>query len=133
MNAKAFKTLVIRELWEHRSLVWAPVVTAALLVIGTLLSAQGTGSVQINLDGNDSSFFARLSTDPTVNSQLFGIWTSSLIVPQAFVGFLVMLGCALVIERQLRAIGKVGVADIAATLRNSKIASARIRDRFPRD
>lgn len=51
----------------------------------------------------------------------------------AFVGFLVMLGCALVIERQLRAIGKVGVADIAATLRNSKIASARIRDRFPRD
>lgn len=60
MNAQAFKTLVTRELWEHRSLVWAPVVTAALLVIGTLLSAQGTGSVQINLDGNDSSFFARL-------------------------------------------------------------------------
>jgi hypothetical protein len=51
----------------------------------------------------------------------------------AFVGFLVMLACALVIERQLRAIGKVGVQDIAATLRNSKIGSARIRDRFPRD
>jgi len=51
----------------------------------------------------------------------------------AFVGFLVMLACALMIERQLRAIGKVGVADIAASLRNSKIASARIRDRFPRD
>lgn len=51
----------------------------------------------------------------------------------AFVGFLFMLGCVLVIERQLRAIGKVGVQDIAASLRNSKIASGRIRDRFPRD
>ncbi|MEY2627712.1 MAG: hypothetical protein RJB08_1471 [Actinomycetota bacterium] len=51
----------------------------------------------------------------------------------AFVGFLVMLGCVLVIERQLRAIGKVGVQDIAASLRNSRISSARIRDRFPRD
>lgn len=51
----------------------------------------------------------------------------------AFVGFLFMLGCVLVIERQLRAIGKVGVQDIAASLRNSRIATARIRDRFPRD
>lgn len=51
----------------------------------------------------------------------------------AFVGFLVMLGCVLMIERQLRAIGKVGVQDIAASLRNSRIASSRIRDRFPRD
>ncbi len=51
----------------------------------------------------------------------------------AFVGFLIMLGCALVIERQLRAIGKVGVQDIAATLRNSRIASGRIKDRFSRD
>ena len=107
MNAQAFKTLVTRELWEHRSLVWAPVVTAALLVIGTLLSAQGTGSMQINLDGNDSSFFATLSTDPNVNSQLFGIWTSSLIVPQAFVGLLViffyLLDC-LYAERKDRSI-----------------------------
>lgn len=51
----------------------------------------------------------------------------------AFVGFLAMLGCALVIERQLRAIGKVGVQDLAASLRNSKIGPARIRDRFTRD
>lgn len=51
----------------------------------------------------------------------------------AFCGFLIMLGCALVIERQLRAIGKVGVQDLAASLRNSRINAARIRDRFPRD
>jgi len=51
----------------------------------------------------------------------------------AFGGFLVMLGCALVIERQLRAIGKVGVQDIAASLRKSRIASTRMRDRFPHD
>ena len=107
MNAQAFKTLVTRELWEHRSLVWAPVVTAVLLVVGTMLSAQGTGSVQIDLDGRESSFFLALSTDPKVSSQLFGIWTSSLIIPQAFVGFLViffyLLDC-LYAERKDRSI-----------------------------
>jgi hypothetical protein len=51
----------------------------------------------------------------------------------AFGGFLVMLGCALVIERQLRAIGKVGVQDLAASIKNSRISAARMRDRFPRD
>jgi len=51
----------------------------------------------------------------------------------AFGGFLIMLACALVIERQLRAIGKVGVQDIAASLRKSRISAARIRDRFPRE
>jgi hypothetical protein len=51
----------------------------------------------------------------------------------AFCGFLVMLGCALVIERQLRAIGKVGVQDLAASLRKSRIASTRMRDRFTHD
>lgn len=90
MNAQAFKTLVTRELWEHRSLVWAPVVTAVLLVVGTMLSAQGTGSVQIDLDGRESSFFMALSSDPKVSGELFGVWTSSLIIPQAFVGFLVI-------------------------------------------
>ena len=107
MNAQAFKTLVTRELWEHRSLVWAPVVTAVLLVVGTLFSAQGAGSVQIDLDGRESSFFMALSTDPNVSGQLFGIWTSSLIIPQAFVGFLViffyLLDC-LYAERKDRSI-----------------------------
>jgi hypothetical protein len=44
-----------------------------------------------------------------------------------------MLACALVVERQLRAIGKVGVQDLAASLKNSRIGAARMRDRFPRD
>lgn len=128
MNAQAFKTLVTRELWEHRSLVWAPVVTAALLVIGTLLSAQGTGSVQIDFDGRESSFFATLSADPNANSQLFGIWTSSLIIPQAFVGFLViffyLLDC-LYAERKDRSIlfwKSLPVSDTATVL--SKAATA---------
>ena len=51
----------------------------------------------------------------------------------AFCGFLVMLGCALVIERQLRAIGKVGMQDLTASLRKSRIASTRMRDRFTHD
>jgi ABC-2 type transport system permease protein len=107
MNAHAFKTLVTRELWEHRSLVWAPLATAALLVVGTLLSTQVTGSVQIDFGRLDSSLLATLSTDPNVNRRLFGIWTTSLIIPQAFVGFLVicfyLLNC-LYAERKDRSI-----------------------------
>jgi hypothetical protein len=51
----------------------------------------------------------------------------------AFAGFLWMLGCALIIERQVRLIGKAGVQDIAQSLRGARAAgSSRLRDRFPR-
>lgn len=38
----------------------------------------------------------------------------------AFGGFVVMLACAAVIERQLRAMGRAGIQDVAATLRNTR-------------
>ena len=44
----------------------------------------------------------------------------------AFVAFIAMLGCALVIERQLRLIGRAGVQDIAQTMRKPRV-------KFPRD
>lgn len=51
----------------------------------------------------------------------------------SFAGFLWMLGCALVIERQVRLIGKAGVQDIAQSLRGARATGAsRLRDRFPR-
>ena len=50
----------------------------------------------------------------------------------AFVGFLGMLSCVLVIERQLRAIGKAGIQDIAATLRTSRLNAQNIREKFSR-
>ncbi len=50
----------------------------------------------------------------------------------AFLGFLMMLGCAMVIERQVRLMGKAGVQDIAQSLRGPRAAAQRMRDKFPR-
>jgi hypothetical protein len=44
----------------------------------------------------------------------------------AFGAFVVMLGCALMIERQLRLIGRAGVQDLAQTIRKPRV-------KFPRD
>ena len=51
----------------------------------------------------------------------------------AFVGFLIMLGCAFVIERNIRQVGKVGIQDIAGAVRNSRDDDGKsLRDRFRR-
>ena len=50
----------------------------------------------------------------------------------AFIGFLGMLSCVLVIERQLRAIGKAGMRDIAATIKSSRLNAQNIREKFTR-
>jgi len=50
----------------------------------------------------------------------------------AFVGFLGMLACVLVIERQLRAIGKAGLQDIAATIKSPRLNAQNIREKFIR-
>jgi urea transporter len=57
----------------------------------------------------------------------------------AFVGFLIMLGSALAIERNLRAMGKAGVEQLTASARAQGLRDAfgstgqRMRDRFRRD
>lgn len=51
----------------------------------------------------------------------------------AFLGFLGMLACVLVIERQLRAMSKVGLKDVSATIRGARLNAQSIRDRFTRD
>ncbi|NBW91282.1 MAG: DUF3040 domain-containing protein [Actinobacteria bacterium] len=49
----------------------------------------------------------------------------------AFLGFLGMLACVLVIEHQLRAMSKVGMKDVADTLRSAaKVAGFRSRSIF---
>lgn len=46
----------------------------------------------------------------------------------AFVAFLAMLGCVLVIERTARAMGRAGIADVAATMRRHRSnATSRLR------
>jgi hypothetical protein len=57
----------------------------------------------------------------------------------SFVGFLVMLGCALVFERNLRKLGRAGLDQLTRTVRANGLRDAlggagrRVRDRFKRD
>ena len=51
----------------------------------------------------------------------------------AFAGFLSMLGCVLIIEKQLRAMSKVGMKDVAASLRKARTNAASSRIKFGKD
>jgi hypothetical protein len=57
----------------------------------------------------------------------------------SFVGFLAMLGCALVFERNLRKLGRAGIDHLSRTVRAAGLrdalggASRKMRDRFRRD
>lgn len=57
----------------------------------------------------------------------------------SFAGFLVMLGCALVLERNLRKLGRAGLDQLTRTVRANGMREAlggagrRVRDRFRRD
>jgi hypothetical protein len=51
----------------------------------------------------------------------------------AFAGFLAMLVCVLVIEKQLRAMSKVGLKDVAASLRKSRLNASASRIKFGKD
>lgn len=102
----AFLTLIRRELWEHRSLFWAPLVMASLLVAVTFFGSR-VGGVEINLDDDSSSFFADLAGDPAAQLKLFSVWISSLLIPQLLVGLIVVffyLLDALYAERRDRSI-----------------------------
>jgi len=73
----------------------------------------------------------------TVRWAILGVGAGLVITVAAlqvhFVGFLTMLLCGLVIERQVRLMGKAGVQDLAQTLRQPRFASARFRSRPERD
>ena len=51
----------------------------------------------------------------------------------AFIGFLAMLGCALIVERQLRAMSKAGLQDVTESLRASRANAQRMREKFMRE
>jgi hypothetical protein len=51
----------------------------------------------------------------------------------SFVGFLAMLACAFVIERNARIVGRIGVQDLAGVFRHRAAAGPRLRERFRRD
>jgi hypothetical protein len=44
-----------------------------------------------------------------------------------------MLGCVLIIERELRSMGKVGVRDLSAALRTTRDNARKMRDQMGRE
>lgn len=107
MNIKVMKTLLWRETWEHRGLVWAPLITAAVIVLTALLSTSFTGSVRLDLDGKEQQLFAALASDFSHQRQMFAVWLGALVVPQLFVAMIVLVFYtldSLYIERRDRSI-----------------------------
>jgi hypothetical protein len=70
---------------------------------------------------------------------VFLLLTLQIHVLLAFVGFLIMLGSALVIERNARAMGRAGLGHVTSTMRSARLgerlggAGERMRNRFRRD
>lgn len=50
-----------------------------------------------------------------------------------FAGFALMLACVLVIERELRAMGKVGVRDLNVMLRSTRDQAKQLRNKMGRE
>ena len=67
------------------------------------------------------------------------VWAFASSLVLGFVGFLVMLACAFVFERNLRKMGKAGWAQVTGNLRAGHLkdsvgdAGKRLRKRFKRD
>jgi len=83
-----FMTLVRREFWEHRGLLYAPLAVALILVVFTLIGGgMPRGSVQIHLDGNGAHFVSAMSG--AQQRKFFGIVVAGLMVPQLLVALVV--------------------------------------------
>jgi ABC-2 type transport system permease protein len=107
MSVPQFFTLVRRELWEYRSLLWVPLAAAVLMWGAAIVSSTLSGGLQIQVDGDDVRFFEQLSTDSLRQSQLFAVWISALLVPLLMIGFIVIffyLTDSLYAERKDRSI-----------------------------
>lgn len=107
MNVREFVTLVRREYWEHRSLLWVPLGVAVLLILGTLFGTPLHGGITISLDGDDTEYFSRLATDTIAQQKIFAVWIAGLMLPiliaSLFVIFGYLLDC-LYAERKDRSI-----------------------------
>lgn len=81
-------TLVRREFWEHRALWITPLVTAAILVLLSLVGTSFDGGVRIEINGDEKSFLDSL--DPTKRGQIFGVVVAGLLVPQLIAMLIVL-------------------------------------------
>jgi ABC-2 type transport system permease protein len=84
-----FLTLIRREFWEHRGLLWAPVAVAGLLVLFTLLAGGvPRGPIHVQVGGASLNDFVAAMTGER-QRMFFGIVVAGLLVPQLVVAMLV--------------------------------------------
>ena len=87
-TTRPFLTLVRRELWEHGSLVWAPLAMALTIIVVSLVSGMVKGSVDIDL-GEDRPL-PELFGDAEKQRGIFTLVMAGLVLPQLLVGFVVV-------------------------------------------
>ena len=87
-TTRPFLTLVRRELWEHGSLVWAPLAMALTIIVVSLVSGMVKGSIDIDL-GEDRPL-PELFGDVEKQRGIFSLVMAGLVFPQLLVGFVVV-------------------------------------------
>jgi ABC-2 type transport system permease protein len=104
-TTRPFLTGVRRELWEHGSLVWAPLAMALMIIVVSLVSGMVKGSVDFDL-GEDRPL-PELFGDAEKQRGIFTLVMAGLVLPQLLVAFVVvffyLLDC-LFTERRDRSI-----------------------------
>jgi len=100
-----FMVLVRRELWEHRSLIWAPLAMALAIIVLSVVSGMMHGGIDIRIDGDQP--LPTLLREAEQQRGLFGLLIGGLMLPQMLVGsvvvFFYLLDC-LFTERRDRSI-----------------------------
>jgi ABC-2 type transport system permease protein len=100
-----FMVLVRRELWEHRSLLWAPLAMALAIIALSLLGAAADGGMVVQYD--KGGVLPGVVRDADGQRDFFSMLILGLLVPQLLVGlvavFFYLLDC-LFTERRDRSI-----------------------------
>jgi ABC-2 type transport system permease protein len=100
-----FITLVRRELWEHRSLIWAPLAMALLIVLVSLVSYMVKGDIAVDL--GEGRPLPEMFSDAEKQRGIFSMVMAGLVLPQLLVGSVVVffyLPDSLFTERRDRSI-----------------------------
>ena len=87
-TTRPFLTLVRRELWEHGSLIWAPLAMALMIIVVSLVSGMVKGSIDIDL--GEGRPLPELFGDAEKQRGIFTLVMAGLVLPQLLVGFVVV-------------------------------------------
>ena len=60
MNLTSFKTLVLREYWENKSFLWAPVIVSSVILISFIFGVVIFQNLEVSFSEHHSEFSAAL-------------------------------------------------------------------------